>query len=255
MRKEQVHISTIASDAAEVAFKYGVGLEIAEYCTAFNMDEYFEETDKSVRQKISDSKTESFVFHAPFNELSPAAVDPKVLAVTKDRYIQSIRLAESYGIHRLVIHSGFSSDMYFKEWFEERSVEFWKAFFEEVPGDYTVLYENVFEKDPEQLLKIVQRVGNERFKLCFDIGHANVVSRSKDVFGWLETYAPFIGHFHIHNNYGERDEHNELFDGNIDMKAFLERASDLCPNATYTLEVSKSEPSIKYMSEIGLFDI
>ena len=39
---EKLYISTIAEDDAELAQKYGLGLEIAEYCTAWNMDEFFD---------------------------------------------------------------------------------------------------------------------------------------------------------------------------------------------------------------------
>ena len=51
MNREQIYISTIAQDAADTARKYGLGLEIAEYCTAWNMDEKFPETDAVVRQE------------------------------------------------------------------------------------------------------------------------------------------------------------------------------------------------------------
>jgi hypothetical protein len=38
MKKENVYLSTIASDAAPLAREYGCGLEIAEFCTAWNME-------------------------------------------------------------------------------------------------------------------------------------------------------------------------------------------------------------------------
>ena len=44
MKKDQLFLSTIAPDAAEEARRHGLGLEIAEYCTAWNMDEQFETT-------------------------------------------------------------------------------------------------------------------------------------------------------------------------------------------------------------------
>ena len=34
MRREKIYISTISTDAVRVAQEYGLGLEIAEYCTA-----------------------------------------------------------------------------------------------------------------------------------------------------------------------------------------------------------------------------
>ena len=49
MNKDKIYISTTASDAAEVARRWGLGLEIAEYCTAWNMDDEFAVTDVLVR--------------------------------------------------------------------------------------------------------------------------------------------------------------------------------------------------------------
>ena len=43
-----LYISTIADDAEELAAQYGLGLEIAEYCTAWNMDKNFTHCDTVV---------------------------------------------------------------------------------------------------------------------------------------------------------------------------------------------------------------
>ena len=80
----------------ELAEEYGLGLEIAEYCTAWNMDEHFEEVDVAVRKKI-DGK-DSLVLHAPFNELFPCAIDKMVREVARVRYRQAFKIAAEYGL-------------------------------------------------------------------------------------------------------------------------------------------------------------
>ena len=50
MENHRFYLSTIAADAAGTARQYALGLEIAEYCTACNMDEHFPETDAAVRE-------------------------------------------------------------------------------------------------------------------------------------------------------------------------------------------------------------
>ena len=52
MRKDKVYVSTISTDAVRVAQEYGLGLEIAEYCTAWNMDEKFPGVDGVVKKKL-----------------------------------------------------------------------------------------------------------------------------------------------------------------------------------------------------------
>ena len=95
MNKEILYLSTVASDAAAAARDYGLGLEIAEYCTAWNMDEEFPQTDAAVREKLEGIPNR--VLHAPFNELFPCAIDKKARALAADRYRQAISLAKHYG--------------------------------------------------------------------------------------------------------------------------------------------------------------
>ena len=64
MKKENLYLSTIAPDAVHMAKEYGIHLEIAEYCTAWNMDEKFGGVDQVVRKKL-DGISQS-VLHAPF---------------------------------------------------------------------------------------------------------------------------------------------------------------------------------------------
>ena len=59
-------------------------------------------------------------------------------------------------------------------------------------------------------------------------------------------------HFHIHNNHGDWDTHNPLGDGTIPMKQLLEKAEELCPEATATLELMEAEPGILWLKEQAL---
>ena len=69
MKKENLYLSTIAIDAVPAAKEYEINLEIAEFCTAWNMDEKFTGVDKVVQKKL-DGIAKS-VLHAPYNELFP----------------------------------------------------------------------------------------------------------------------------------------------------------------------------------------
>ena len=170
MTKDKLYLSTIDSKAQEIAREHGLGLEIAEYCTAWNMDEKFRETDTAVRQKLTGIQNR--ILHAPFNELFPCAIDPKARALAADRYRQAIGLARNYGATKVVIHGGYNARIYYPVWYVEQSIGFWKAFLEEDPGVEIVL-ENVLEDEPGLLLDIVKGVDDTRLRLCLDIGHAN----------------------------------------------------------------------------------
>ena len=93
MERNQLYLSTIAADAGDTARHFGIGLEIAEFATAWFMDDEFPETDAILR-KTTESVNAS-VLHAPFNELFPCAIDRKARALAADRYRQAIALADS----------------------------------------------------------------------------------------------------------------------------------------------------------------
>lgn len=245
IKRENVYISTIAADAAEVARAYGFGLEIAEYCTAWNMDEQFSQTDPVVREKLAE--VGGCILHGPFNELFPCAIDKKARALAADRYRQAIALAKGYGATKVVIHGGYNPRIYYPVWYVEQSILFWKEFLQEDPGVQIVL-ENVLEETPDMLLDIVKGVEDERLRLCLDIGHVNAYSEIS-VMEWLAAWAPYLSHFHIHNNDGSRDQHNALNDGEIPVRDLLLHAEYMCPDATYTLELLQAESSACWLKE------
>ncbi len=247
MKKHTFYFSTIAPDADTTARTYGLGLEIAESCTAWNLDEKFPETDASVRQKLTG--IENCILHAPFNELFPCAIDPKARELAAFRYHQAIAMADGYGATKVVVHGGYHPWIYFPEWYIEQSIVFWKDFLKEDPGIQIVL-ENVLEPEIQWLPDIVKGVDDPRLRLCLDVGHVNAYSKHS-VMDWLESWAPWLSHFHIHNNDGSWDTHSGLDQGSIPMKALLLRAGELCPEATYTLEVSEATATAQWLTENG----
>ena len=250
MKKENLYLSTIAPDAVHMAKENGVNLEIAEYCTAWNMDDEFTATDASVQIKLDG--IERNVLHAPFNELFPCAIDKKARILAADRYRQAIELAKRYGSTKVIIHGGYNPWIYYPVWYVEQSILFWKAFLKEDPGVEIVL-ENVLETEPQWLLDIVKGVDDPRVKLCLDIGHVNAYSKIP-LIEWLESWAPYLSHFHIHNNDGTADQHRALTDGSIPMAQLLRRMGELCPEATITLELPEAAASVQWIMEDRLWN-
>ncbi len=246
MKQHQIFLSTIDDRAAELARQHGFGLEIAEYCTAYNMDRNFEETDSIVQRSLWDVPQR--VLHAPFNELFPCAIDPLARELAKHRYRQSFQLAQRYGAHKVVIHGGYNPRIYYPIWYVEQSILFWKEFMKEVPSSLEICLENVLEEEAAMLFDIVSSVKHPQLKLCLDVGHVNAYSQisAED---WLKVWAPYLSHFHIHNNDGSWDSHSSLPCGTIPMKQFLLQADKLCPSATYTLELTEAADSVRWLLE------
>ena len=247
MDRSQLYISTVSAGCDRAAARHGLGLEIAEYCTASNLDAPIPQVlaaAESHRQAAS-----RFVFHAPFNELCPAAIDPLVRAVTRRRFLQAAALAKRYGAEKMVVHSGFIPLVYYPEWYAPQAADFWRGMLEETDG-LIFCVENVLEESPDVLLQTAELVGDPRLRVCLDVGHA--LCQSGELAPWLDALAPYCSHVHLHNNSGAHDEHRALFDGALDMAALIRQLERLAPQATYTLEVFSARPSVEWLLKEGL---
>ena len=247
--RDRLYLSTTAEDALELAREHGLGLEIAEYCTASNMDDAFPDTDRRVCAAMKGIRR--FIFHAPYNELCPAAIDPRARSLALDRYRQAGELAAAYGIGTMVVHSGFIPLVYHPDWFIPRSVAFWRELLTQLPREISLCLENVMEPGPDMLLQIVREVDDPRFRLCLDVGHANTRVSSVPVRDWIPENAPFLSHVHLHNNDGDMDLHRCLGDGVLDMEEILELLDRFCPEATCTIENMTAADSVRWLGEHG----
>lgn len=247
---QRLYISTIASDCADIARKHSLGLEIAEFCYAPNMDdpEHFRRAAELVRES---GCGERLFFHAPFAELSPCSIDPLVRDVVRRRFDKALLAADSVGAKRIVFHSGFIPFVYYKEYFVDESVKFWQSFLRDAPNDMLFALENVMEPEPDITAAVAEGVNDPRFGLCLDIGHAN--SRVSDIplESWTDVFAPRLLHVHLHNNYGGDDLHNPLGDGSIPMRETITAIAERCPDASFTIENMLCAPSVDWLSSSG----
>ena len=243
----RLFISTMAEDAHSLASEYGLGIELAEFCTAYNMDRCFAPHDARARELLDGIP--SRIFHGPYNELCPAAIDPLIREHTAGRYRQAISLAESYGIRKVVIHNGFIPFVYFPEWYVPESVKFWRSFLREVPEDVTICLENVMEPGPEIQYEIISGVNDPRLKACLDVGHAGTCLSHVPVRQWIDTLGPFLSHVHIHNNDGNNDLHLPLGEGVLDMAQLLDQTEEKAPGVSYSIENMRARPSVDWLRD------
>ena len=246
--REKLYVATIAEDAKTMAAKYGLGIEVNEFCTAVNMEADFARWDKIAKDNMS--VADRFIFHAPFNEIHPSAIDPLAREFAMKRLNQAYRLAASYGIKKMVVHSGFLPDVYFPVWFVDRSVEFWREFMADKPQDFQLVIENQLEPHADLLPELCQKIDHPQVGLCLDTGHA-LYRSGEDIYHWAECFAPYCKHIHLHNNDKIWDWHWCLDKGSIDMEKFLPHILQTMPQATITLEHLKAEDSLIWLAERG----
>jgi len=159
--------------------------------------------------------------HGPFRDLSPGGADPKVRTVTRERFDQTMELAEIFRPRCVIFHPGYDPWRFqdHERLWLRHSVETWTPVVERAERlDLTLAVENVFEKTPATILSLLEHVGSPRFRYCLDVGHLNVFSDTP-MKQWVKAMAPYIVEIHLHDNTGSTDDHLPMGQGNIDFPA------------------------------------
>lgn len=246
--RDRLYIATVCSEYQNIIREYDLGAELDQFCQADNM-----EGSKLVlcEKEIGELKAHSFILHAPFNELFPAAIDPKARSLALERFRTAAEIARKYDARKMVVHSGYVPLVYYKEWHVERSIEFWQEFMDQQPEDFNIVIENVIDDEPYMLAEIVERTNLPNVKACFDVGHAACVS-SLPISEWLDVLGPHLGHLHIHNNDGSHDWHKPVMEGIVDMEQVMEHVK--CrgiEELTVTIESLDAISSVEWLRERG----
>lgn len=247
--RDHIYLATIADDAADTAERFGLGLELDEFCTAANLDEDFPAWDALARERMA--RAGRRILHAPFAELAPCAIDPLVRRVARKRFDQAAEVCHRYGIDRMVVHSGFIPRVYFPEWFVEQSAQFFRDFLSGQPESFHIYIENVLDSEPGPLLALTRAIGDPRAQLCLDVGHAHVASQIP-VREWLDALGPHLGHLHLHDNDGSADQHRLPGDGTLGFPALFDAIAAAAPRATLTFECRDAAGCAQRLSEFGL---
>jgi sugar phosphate isomerase/epimerase len=188
--------------------------------------------------------------HAPFMDLSPGGVDPKVREVTSRRFSDVLDIAEILKPRTIVFHSGYDKWKYDSRvdiWLEG-CIRTWKPVNKRAEAlGINIAIENVFEDDPSHLKLLMQEMKSENFGLCFDSGHFNLFSRLT-LTDWLDQIKQYIVEFHLHDNDGTADAHLALGDGSFDFTALFREVQD--KNCLYTIEAHTVEGVKKSLNRL-----
>ncbi len=233
-------ISEMDASARAVARAWGVGVETIAFCAAEDL------TDAAMIDCVCDAlSAHPFrAMHGPYYEMSPCAIDPMIRDVCMYRFSQAADVCRAIGASKLILHSGYAPQVYYPVWFIEKSIPFWREFLAQQPDDFALAIENVLDTDPEPIRDVLDGIGDPRAKICLDIGHANCYS-AVPVERWIDVLGDRIGHVHLHNNSGARDEHGHS--GSMDIADILMRIRAAAPDADICIESTEAELFEQYL--------
>lgn len=190
--------------------------------------------------------------HAPYADLNPGSPERLVREATLRRFHQLLDAAEAFRPRVIVLHPGYDRWRFgeSKDQWLNHSVNTWREVLERAEGiGCTLAIENVFEEEPSTLKALLEAVNSPRLRHCFDVGHWNLFIKVS-MEEWFAQLGPWIAEAHIHDNFGAKDDHNAIGDGNIDFGLFFRLMEQYVPDAAWTLEAHSRETLEKALVKI-----
>lgn len=93
---------------------------------------------------------------------------------------------------------------------------------------------------PQQILKLVEEINDDNFKICLDTGHVAVFS-DLSVGDEVRQLADKIKVFHVHDNGGKKDEHLPPHEGVIAWQDFSAALKEIGFDGVLSLEIVPKE--------------
>ena len=193
--------------------------------------------------------------HLPFMDLRPGGADPVMREAACGRLARGMDLAMEYGAEHMVGHAAFHDDMdgVRREDWLDASVASWGGLLASREGYPRLCLENTHERSPEPIVALLERLPG--VGACLDVGHWFCFGRGvrrADLGRWLDAFAPYLAHLHLHDNDGGGDAHLALGAGDIPLDELFAglAARSLAPTATlepHTVEDFRG--SARYMRE------
>lgn len=132
-----------------------------------------------------------------------------------DEIKRAIEAAEVAPFQFLIQHLGIAGEEFDPHKFEYAlsSLEHLHAFTK--PLGIKVLVENIPNEisTPERIAELIRTLHLPDLGVCFDFGHAHMMSSVAEAF---EILKPYVRSTHVHDNNKEKDEHLFPGEGNID---------------------------------------
>ena len=198
----------------------------------------------------------TITLHAPFVDLCPGSPDPKIWAITRNRFEQVLRLIPVFRPKTLVCHVGYDEKRYgyIRSIWVEKSLEMWSWMAKRVKDEGSLLVlENVYEYGPDDIRFLFENLQDKRVGFCLDTGHQAAFS-GVPLETWIESLGPYIAQLHLHDNLGKQDEHQALGQGLIDFQMLFKKLITIRKKPPIiTLEPHREEhlwPSLEYLEKI-----
>jgi len=220
-------------EALELAVKYDFeAFEILAQFPQYDPD-LVSHADKLKAKEIIKSTGIALSIHAPFSSLNIATPNAGIREESIRQVKASVDLCADLEGRLVVIHNGD----YIFEGAREKAPELaelqWNQNIDALKqiANYAdsrgviLCLENIgfepfiIDDTVDDMLQIREQVGSPALFFCLDLGHAELNNESTSA---LEKMRPYIRHVHLTDNYGQKDDHLIIGQGNFDYSPYLD---------------------------------
>lgn len=236
-----VFINTCLFRSSELAKK------IREYAKRYGKDAAFEVLAKfdepdfapALEKCKSPLKKCRTAFHSPVWLAEPSAPKgSKEYERTMEMNRETAKFAEAYGCEHLVWHlNNCKVDPKNKEkmlWDALDNLDEIKKMFsfcDVYVENSGTLFDSSLLLGQSEFTEIAQ---HQKWQVLVDLGHAN--ANGWDIYKLMDDLKGQIKALHIHNNFGRKDLHNRIHEGNLDVIDILTKAKNIIPDAKWIIE-------------------
>lgn len=172
--------------------------------------------------------------------LNIADIDKRRRIEAMDEIKRALEVAESAPFRFLVQHVGVTNESEDARKFEAAlsSIEHLRAFAR--PLGVSLLVENTPNElsTPEKLMDLIKTLHYDDLGVCFDTGHAHLMSSVHQAFGVL---GDRIRSTHVHDNIRDRDTHLWPGEGNTDWNQTMQSLHSAPQGPSLLLEIQGGE--------------
>lgn len=237
--------------SAEACRREGIGIEVTGFAFPEKLDKGLKGRVKAYAAAVKG--IEPIASHGPFLELYASSTDPEIVRVCRERHTQALEATRDIGASIYVAHLNFLPMIRipaYRNRFVPAVAEFWAPFAEQAQNDgITIVLENLWEPGPDLQKRVLDEVGSPGLKASFDNGHALVFS-DMPATEWIDVLGSDLAHCHLHDNYGDRDDHLVAGEGNEDWLELLDALKRHAPEAFVVLENDRLDPNLRSLTFI-----
>src|SRR6266850_3905030 len=181
--------------------------------------------------------------------INVASTDRAARIEAMDEIKRALEIAEQIPFRFLVQHLGAPNESFSEKKFEAAmtSIEHLRAFAK--PLGVRILLENIPNElsTPDKLVDFIQASHFEDMGVCFDFGHAHLMSSIAEAFEIVKVH---VCSTHVHDNAKDRDSHLWPGQGSINWKEAMELLRS-APNTPPLLLEIESDEKVNPLDQIG----